>query len=902
MNAKAKTLLLSVLIAVGSGTGLSANARQNDSERYLDSLYRMMNPADKVNRSAEFYTENAVLPSLKAAKEMPWGKTVPEKLFVHFVLPLRVNNEAMDSHRPLFYEELKPRLKGLSMEDAILEVNHWCHEKASYQPSDGRTHSPLQTVSSGIGRCGEESTFTVAALRSVGIPARQVYTPRWAHTDDNHAWVEAWANGKWYFLGACEPEPVLNRGWFNYPASRGILMHARVPGFYTGPEEVLAHHNGNTDINVTANYAPVDTLNVIIKDAGGNPVKGAKVSFRVYNYAEFYPVAEKISDNDGKASIVAGLGDILVWATDGHKFGFSKARVGQDRNSEITLNLDSDSKQTIELDLTPPKPTSSQVVVTPRQRSDNDRRLAAEDSIRNRYIASFPTDKEINALAAELNINSRAQIRMMISERYFPTIMRLMGQAPDSVRRNAMKILESFTDEDLMEIGKEVLADENKRNATRLRRIITDSRGNYPAIIQFLKQTPDSIRPKVLNLLESLTEKDLTDVSVEVLSDHLKAPDIHSAMFDRYIMSPRIANEELTPFRSRFLNAVSKERARAFQSDPDSWIAFARDSIDASLQWYPDQATMDPWSVWNHRSTSKSSRDIFFVAGARSFGIPSRIDPVTGMTQIYRDGKWENVSFETEKANGNEARTGSLMLDFAATAVVDDPKYFANFTLSRITDGEPHLLNYPDFEPYSSMFNKPLDLECGQYLLVTGQRKADGGVLASMKIITIGEGLNRDSLTVRHDPTAIEVLGSFNSENIYLPEGAATVKSILSTTGRGYYVLGIVKHGHEPSNHALRDISAARAALERCGRPIVMLYECGNASAGDIDVTLPSTMTCGTDNTGAIRAELTENLKLKETELPIFVIADTFNRVVFVSQGYTIGLGDKIAETLRKLE
>ena len=78
------------------------------------------------------------------------------------------------------------------------------------------------------GRCGEESTLLVAALRSVGIPARQVYTPRWAHTDDNHAWVEAWADGKWYFLGACEPEPVLNLGWFNAPASRGMLMHTKV--------------------------------------------------------------------------------------------------------------------------------------------------------------------------------------------------------------------------------------------------------------------------------------------------------------------------------------------------------------------------------------------------------------------------------------------------------------------------------------------------------------------------------------------------------------------------------------------------------------------------------------------------------------------------------------------------
>lgn len=76
------------------------------------------------------------------------------------------------------------------MYEAALEVNHWCHEKVAYRPSDSRTSSPLATVLSGYGRCGEESTFTVTALRSVGIPARQCYTPRWAHTDDNHAWVE----------------------------------------------------------------------------------------------------------------------------------------------------------------------------------------------------------------------------------------------------------------------------------------------------------------------------------------------------------------------------------------------------------------------------------------------------------------------------------------------------------------------------------------------------------------------------------------------------------------------------------------------------------------------------------------------------------------------------------------
>jgi transglutaminase-like putative cysteine protease len=100
-----------------------------------------------------------------------------------------VNNEQLDSARVVFYKELKDRVKSLSLYDAILEVNHWCHEKAVYMPSDARTSSPLATVSTAYGRCGEESTLLVAALRSVGIPARQVYTPRWAHTDDNHAWV-----------------------------------------------------------------------------------------------------------------------------------------------------------------------------------------------------------------------------------------------------------------------------------------------------------------------------------------------------------------------------------------------------------------------------------------------------------------------------------------------------------------------------------------------------------------------------------------------------------------------------------------------------------------------------------------------------------------------------------------
>ena len=81
--------------------------------------------------------------SQQTAREMPWGRTIPEELFRHFVLPVRVNNESLDSARVVFYKELKDRVKSLSLYDAILEVNHWCHEKAIYTPSDSRTSLSL---------------------------------------------------------------------------------------------------------------------------------------------------------------------------------------------------------------------------------------------------------------------------------------------------------------------------------------------------------------------------------------------------------------------------------------------------------------------------------------------------------------------------------------------------------------------------------------------------------------------------------------------------------------------------------------------------------------------------------------------------------------------------------------
>ena len=99
----------------------------------LKFLYAYMPMADIADHPVDYFIENIDY-SFRAREEMPWGKSVPEREFRHFVLPVRVNNENLDTCRKVFYNELKERVQGLSMRDAVLEVNHWCHEKVTYRP------------------------------------------------------------------------------------------------------------------------------------------------------------------------------------------------------------------------------------------------------------------------------------------------------------------------------------------------------------------------------------------------------------------------------------------------------------------------------------------------------------------------------------------------------------------------------------------------------------------------------------------------------------------------------------------------------------------------------------------------------------------------------------------------
>ena len=820
----------------------------------LTFMYAYMPIGDITDYSGDFYLKN-IRSSFQARNEMPWGDSIPEDIFRHLVLPVRINNENLDESRMVFFDELKDRVKGLSLYDAVLEVNHWCHEKVIYTPSDGRTSSPLASVKTAYGRCGEESTFTVAALRSVGIPARQVYTPRWAHTDDNHAWVEAWVNGKWYFLGACEPEPVLNLGWFNGPAYRGMLMHTKVFGKYNGPEDVMERTDGYTEINVIDNYAPSAKAVITVTDANGKPVKDALVEFKIYNYAEFNSVARKKTDADGKCSLSAGKGDMLVWASKDGKFGYSKVSFGKDGEVTIALNKKPGDVEMIALDIIPPVDGSIPAEVTPEQKEANAKRLLEEDAIRNKYVATFYTEEKAEALAKELGIDP-------------------------------MKT------EDFM-IG---------------------SRGNWMEIEKFLRETPAEKRAQAMALLDVVSAKDLRDTPASVFADHLNnTPAVQSEWFNEYIMNPRVANEFLTPYKSFFAANIEPSLAKQAIENPQALVDWVKNNVSINDALNAQRIPIMPMGVWKSRIADKGSRNIFFVAVARSLGIPARIEPVARKIQYFKDNAWVDVDFEA--AVQTTAKQGKVIASYQPIKALQDPKYYSHFTIAKVLpNGTLQTLNFErggnvDMglgDTWSGLLKKPLSMDEGNYMLVTGTRMANGSVLAEIEFFNVeADKTTPIQLEMRESKDEIQVIGNFNSENKFKRADNGEETSLLATTGRGYYIVALLGSRQEPTNHAMRDIAAVKKELEDWGRGIVLLFpdEKGYKNFDPKEFgDLPGTITYGLDIDGAIQKEMATAMKLQNANtLPIFLIADTFNRVVFVSQGYTIGLGEQLMKVIHKL-
>jgi hypothetical protein len=270
-------------------------------------------------------TPQYILESVEYAiksKEFLYSKQYDDKIFQHFVLPLRMSQEPFEEWRKKFYTELKPIIEKIEdIEEAAIAINFWAYEQMTYKSTHGRDQGPITTMKRGWGRCEEMMIIYMAAARSVGIPVRSAGAPFWNFTDNNHAWVEVWTPEGWKYIG--ELANRLNKTWFSHTTLRASLITSRAFGNYKSKNVIKTENNSTLLSSIEYYTDKYDVSKIMIDDENGQPIEDAVVTLYAVSYGGIMPLIDAKTDKFGQVSIPIGKGSVFVTAYDNKsKFGY----------------------------------------------------------------------------------------------------------------------------------------------------------------------------------------------------------------------------------------------------------------------------------------------------------------------------------------------------------------------------------------------------------------------------------------------------------------------------------------------------------------------------------------------------------------------------------------------------
>lgn len=731
----------------------------------LKYLYAYMPISDLATYDVKFFLK-MIKDTLHIMTKVPWGDKINGELFLNHVLPLRLNNEDLTDHRELFFQELFPRIEGMSLHDAILEVNYWCFEKATYRATDPRTVSPLTIISNAYGRCGEESVLGVSALRSVGIPARQCYTPRWSHCDSNHAWVEVWKEDGWHCLGACEPEPVLDKGWFVETVKRGMLVHARVFSRIVSEAEITLQTDKITQLNVSDNYFQTKRVEVFVLKEG-KPLKQANVRFEVINYSELFPIVSLDTDENGRVEFLTGVGDVNI------HISYEGAYICEKMEREqVLMKVDMKRAVTtqvgvVELDIVPPDSAgTNEPSVTEEMAKVHERKNGEALAKRKAFEATFMTGDKAVEFASKYESDQEE-------------IVKLLGLA----------------------------------------------NGNYPDIIKFLdedNQIKDELHNKVL-MLNAMNVKDVADTTFAILNHifcHIMQykGSVEEDIFVPYLLNPRVHIEMISDHCKCIDDYFSGTQKEAFRENPyllQEWII--KEIEDCKNADY-DTIFATPQGLLELKCGSLASRKVLFVCACRTLGIPARMRKSDQKLEFYQKGKWNTIQ-EQEKQE-------EVLLDCKLVLKQDDSadyEYHKQYTIAKLVKGIYRSLSLAEYKFDNGSVT--YELEAGNYRMITANRLKTGKVLAVLDYFVINSGETIEKvLQLRKEIIDTSVAISVPPINARKINGESIeVNNLLKVQGNT--VVALIQVAKEPTEHLLNEIMAQHEKFAQQKEKIVVLVK-----------------------------------------------------------------------------
>ena len=773
---------------------------------------------------------------------------LPEEMFLNYILDHRVNEEEVLPCRTFFWNELKDRIEGKNAKDAAIEVNYWCAEEATYHSGDDRTLPALTVYRRGYGRCGEESVFLVNALRSVGIPARQVYVPRWSHCDDNHAWVELWCDGKWYFTGACEPLMILNKGWFTNASSRAMMVHSRLFDLFPAEgEDVIGKEGAAVMLNQTARYAKVKTVTVKVADREGAPVKEAQVQFQVLNMGEYYPIAKAKTDENGTVSLVTGLGSVRVAAFCPDLEGFAQADVDTRDQELVELTLTGDAVTEEDwraVDVIAPVDTPvNPDMPTPEQKAIGTRRLNEANQLRRKKKENWVNPELTAFLAKEDEKELRQAMADVLSQKdHTDCVCSVLEEHLTYGKMYAQQYKEINLD------------DVFKLNAG------TEKCGRKDENSKVFKRVPGAE-----------TGYDL---------------------YINYVLNPRVEYELLRPYRKGILSFFTEEQTVAFRENPVEIWNYIKEHITAYPYNERETVMETPYECLVSGIGTERSQKVLFVAIARTLGIPARLNPGSHVMEY-----WDECQFVSVLKQEKWSAALSLKKEEGTQW-----NYYQNWTIGRLVGSEYVSLDLTG----RSWEGDTLELALipGTYRIITTNRLPNGNQFSWEKTIIVkDEEKHYETLRLREAQLG-DMLERISLPEFEVKDADGGIVTCADLTRGGKKILMWLEESREPTEHILNEMLEHAEKFHQFETCISFMIRTGEAKGDPLLAKVLKTF----PKISVYYDSFEENIELlgrrmyvDPDKLPLILVTNGESVGIYATSGYNVGTGDMLIRIMEEV-
>lgn len=782
----------------------------------------------------------------------PFAKKVPLELFLNYVLHHRVNNEDLVACRKFFYELLYKEIKNCNMADAVKKINYWCAQEVTYQASDSRTLSAISVYRSGFGRCGEESTFAVSVFRSLGIPARQVYVPLWSHCDDNHAWVEVWCDGAWHYLGACEPEEVLDKGWFTNAASRAMMIHSRWFGLTSPQDEIVGKKGISTILNHLPLYAQAKEITIKVENGNKQPCAGVTVCFEVLNYSEFGNIATTTTDQLGRTRIMTGGGSIHIFAKSGNLYADYLMNTQEEEQCILTLKpIDTKLNGWTEMEFIAPKDdVPSPIVLTKEEKRRNEQKLNEATQKRLHKVNQLYKIEEAKELAANYG-GHEGEVLLLLKKAF----------------------------------------------------------GNFLEIKDFLERIKEQEYNQILGirLLLSLSDKDYLDVKADMLLNHLKSmagyENLYSEeIFVPYILCPRIQFERLID-DTELLNHYLQDKKEMWQADPKAVWEFINEQIDSVPEKEYGQLITSASGCLRSGVGSRLSKEILCIRILRYLGIPARMNPMDGTMEYYTDNEFAPMESKKVKEKVSVTFKGDNNTRW---------KYGQNWSIGKWRENGFQTLQL--YDDITTEKLGQLELEEGIYRVITSNRLPNGNIFAKEYCFEVKDQCfeaKDQCLEVKDHPDISIELSMKHArlsqmlEEIKLPDfelqwnkQEVSARELVGSSKVLFLWLAV---NREPTEHILNELYEVSDQINQLGTKIYFILK-REEDLQDVTFARTSKVLKNTeilyDPSETNAQTLARRMYVDPDKLPLIIVVKNDFVGTYATSGYNVGTADMLMRVL----